>query len=297
MPLVVPIQVLQEDHTIAPVAIPKNSKISIDQKKKEILALKPELKVWNTVNQPHPHYATGNSSRNEFKWNCNHSNKGKFFQNTVKYGMEAAIKFVHGSFLKSEQTAFIYTNPQLIELDKFLKNYTDVHFRLLRESPGLNRQQDIIYKVIDIVLGNKKSGIFQSIVKYSFEKSVNVAHKGFLRYDKDAFVYDDPRLKNLEAFSKAYASQAFDKKRCETMHKVIDVVLGLQKEDIAYRARALDAANQFIRQFTNEFVITEEDKKNLEQWQIFDIANKFIKQFPNGFELTELEKKNIERWG
>jgi len=260
--------------------------------------INPQLKPWDIINAPHPNYPEGdNSSRCAFKYNHVYNANGQFFQNVVKHGIEATINFVHGNFLKSNPTAFTYTNPQLQELDSFLKAYTKINFQLGRTSPGNTHQQDIIYKVIDIVLGNKKSGIFQSIVKYSFDKSVGVAHKGFLRYDKDAFVYDDPRLKVLDTFLKDCATQTFDKKRCETMHKVIDIVLGLQKEDIFYRARALDIANQFIRQFPNGFESTEEDKKNLEQWQIFDIANKFIRQFPNGFELTEFEKKNIERWG
>jgi len=85
-------------------------------------------------------------------------------------------------------------------------------------------------------------------------KVVNFVHTQMKeRYYEDIFITDDERLIFLEQFAKSY----------------IDNV-GLDKEDVYYRARNLDFINKFVKIFNAKY--------------------------PNGFELTPIEKENITKW-
>jgi hypothetical protein len=146
---------------------------------------------WNMATEVNPDYPDGNEeSRNYFKYNCHHNEKGKFYQGVIKKVLLSTIDIAH---------------------------------------------------------------------KYTVE-----------RYNKNQFVYDDPRLKGVNIWAKKYINENFQESgeyKIGFMSKIIDIALGtISKEDIYYRAR------------------------------FFDMVNKFMKEYPNGFELTKIEKENVERW-
>lgn len=116
-----------------------------------------------------------------------------------------------------------------------------------------------------------KGRFYQMVTKKVILSSINIAHKYTLeRYYKDQFVYDDPRLKDINGWTKKYIKENFQENKdykMDFMNKIVDIILGtICKEDIYYRAR------------------------------FFDMVNEFIKKHPNGIELTKIEKENIDRW-
>ena len=118
---------------------------------------------------------------------------------------------------------------------------------------------------------NEKGRFYQSVLKKAILAAIDMAHKHTLeRYNKNQFVYDDPRLKSVNGWTKKYIKENFQESgeyKIGFMSKIIDIALGtICKEDIYYRAR------------------------------FFDMVNKFVKEYPNGFELTKIEKENVERW-
>lgn len=135
--------------------------------------------------------------------------------------------------------------------------------------PDGNEESRTLFKWNQI--HNEKGRFYQSVTKKIVLSTINMVHKYTLeRYHKDQFVYDDPRLKNIDIFLKKIIDEDFQDSReykVGFMHKIVDICLGtICKEDVYYRSR------------------------------LFDMINKFVKEYPNGFELTKAEKENVERW-
>jgi len=112
-----------------------------------------------------------------------------------------------------------------------------------------------------------KGQFFQNVIKKAIMKAIDFAHGAMLKkYDKDVFVYGDPRLKKLDEFVKQYTQENFKDTpyKIDFMNKITDIALGLAKEDIYYRAR------------------------------MFDMMNRFAFMYPI-YKLTELELENVNR--
>ena len=111
---------------------------------------------------------------------------------------------------------------------------------------------------------------FQNVAKRIGLKTIQTIHKGMIKhYDQNIFVYDDPRLITLDIFAKSYIMENFQKDdnyKTVFMCQLVDIVLGLCKEDVYYRAR------------------------------MFAMMRKFVMHFPKAFELSAMEKLNIETW-
>lgn len=111
----------------------------------------------------HTNTPVGNQSRNGFLHNCNNTSLGKFFQYTVKKGIESVIFRLHD--------------------------------------------------------------------------------KDIPRYDKQAYVYDDPRLQKLDTIISAVINESINdadcKRKREILHACKDICLFMLKEDIYYRPRVL----------------------------------------------------------
>lgn len=132
-----------------------------------------------------------NQSRFGFLHNL-FSEKGQFFQNTLKRHILQEINRIHNSGLKDTDLKHLYTA------------ITTIHFSWRRF------------------------------------------------YDKDAFVYADPRLKAIEAYLKSYISKTISDTHPHNhdfIFKTIDIILGLAKEDVYYRARLIDIANTFKKTY------------------------------------------------
>lgn len=88
----------------------------------------------------------------------------------------------------------------------------------------------------------------QGKLKGSMMKCIDFVHSGLLRYDSQAFCYDDRRLQQIEATAKESIHELFfdnaeyrdigdGERKISMMLKVLDIALFLMKEDIAYRWR------------------------------------------------------------
>jgi hypothetical protein len=119
----------------------------------------------------------------------------------------------------------------------------------------------------------KRGLFFQNVIKKAILKAIDFAHSSFQKnYDKDIFVYDDERLQKLNAFGEYIISSYFSDSSAKGykdvfMRKILDIVLGLAKEDVYYRAREFSALN--------------------------DLVSWMKKNYPNGIPLTDGEHKNI----
>lgn len=116
-----------------------------------------------------------------------------------------------------------------------------------------------------------KGKYFQGVLKKAVLRAIGFAHSALLKhYDKNIFIYDDERLKKIEEFAKWYIGIKFMDSpgyKDKFMHEITDISLGFSKEDVYYRARLLDGANQFYvwmkENYPEGFPLTEEEEQNL----------------------------------
>ena len=111
-----------------------------------------------------------------------------------------------------------------------------------------------------------KGKFMQGIIKTAVRSAINFAHAHILKhYDREAFIYDDERLKKLDEYCKRYIDKNFQNSypyKSDFMGKIIDIILFFAKEDIYYTARWLDMINGLPRGHE----LTEEEKANIERW-------------------------------
>lgn len=114
-----------------------------------------------------------------------------------------------------------------------------------------------------------KGKFFQNTIKPMIRKAIHMSEWWIInKYDKDAFVYDDLRLKRLDDFLNVYIEKHFRhvEYKIDFMHQIRHIVIFIAKEDPYY---------------TNVF---------------FDFINKFVVEFKDGIELTEKERTTFEIW-
>lgn len=110
---------------------------------------------------------------------------------------------------------------------------------------------------------SKLGRFFQQSIKKSMISSLEKIHRMIPKYDKQAFVFDDPRLKYIHDFSKEYTSAKCKQssgRPARILMLALEICLFLMKEDIYYRARFFDAWNKF---HDHTFELTEREKENL----------------------------------
>ena len=114
-------------------------------------------------------------------------------------------------------------------------------------------------------------------------KVVNFIHSQMKeKYYDDVFTYDDERLIFIETFLKSYIDMEFMNgypRKYDYMNQVVDIILGLCKEDIYYRARFLDGLQKFMRLYNAKYPDSDSESKPM-----------------GGIPLTPLEKENIMKW-
>lgn len=113
---------------------------------------------------------------------------------------------------------------------------------------------------------HEKGKFLQDVIKKGIIKAIDLAHSQIVgKYDKDAFVFEDPRLVELNAYFRSYLSQYFEHdvpRKITFMSQIVDIVMFLMKEDIYYRARFLDMFRDMPR-----FEITENETENIQRWR------------------------------
>lgn len=125
---------------------------------------------------------------------------------------------------------------------------------------------------------NPMGRFFQETIKNSIVRTIDLVHgkRGILRYDKQAYVYDDARLQllnqELEALVEKYVVDPHlpSRERKRAMLKQIkDIALFVAgKEDIYYRSHGIPLLLEFAHfMVDNEqvFQLTEAEKTRLEK--------------------------------
>jgi len=122
----------------------------------------------------------------------------------------------------------------------------------------------------------KKGMFFQTIIKKAILKAIDFAHLYLQnQYDKNIFVYEDERLKSLNAFGEHIISTYYNDSSAKGykdvfMRKCIDIKLGLNKEDVYYRARDFATINEFVtwmqENYPNGIPLTEGELRNIEEY-------------------------------
>jgi len=110
---------------------------------------------------------------------------------------------------------------------------------------------------------------YQAIIKKAILKAIDFAHNSFVQdYDKNGFVFEDVRLKRINAFTRNYLDTTFihcgDYKR-PFLHKIADIVFSLVKYDRQYAPLFFDFLNKFRKEFPEEFELLDYEKAVLER--------------------------------
>ena len=109
---------------------------------------------------------------------------------------------------------------------------------------------------------------FQGTLKSVVLGMIDTVHSGLMKYDKEAYVYEDVRLQKLdEAITKSinelFSKAANGDKKMYFMHQCRDIALFLMKEDVAYRWRWISLL-QSIGEAVKDMEPTIEEIQNME---------------------------------
>jgi hypothetical protein len=116
-----------------------------------------------------------------------------------------------------------------------------------------------------------KGKFFQDVAKTGMVKAIAAAHKQITGgYDKDAYIFEDPRLQKLSGFFRSFIAEYFEDgaengcpRKLTFMYQLIDIVLFLMKEDIYYRSRFFKMFNELPR----AWALDEAEEKNIKIWR------------------------------
>jgi len=126
-------------------------------------------------------------------------------------------------------------------------------------------------------LDSVKGAIFQRTVKPAIIRTVNKIHKWVVgEWDRDAFVYDDPRLQVLDDSVTEGINTLFDHqdRKLDLMHKGADVLLFMLKEDIYWRPRIFTLINKLPY-----FILTPQESENIDTFtKGVEVVNQFTMQ-------------------
>ena len=119
-------------------------------------------------------------------------------------------------------------------------------------------------------------GIFmQGTIKGAMLKCIDFCHSAILKYDPEAYVYEDPRLQKIESVVKDAIEELFydelerrsfgdGTRKIRFMHRAADIGLFLMKEDIFYRYRFISLL-QRIGRAVEQMEPTQDELINLKK--------------------------------
>ena len=113
-----------------------------------------------------------------------------------------------------------------------------------------------------------KGKFFEKFIKKVAWKSIEYIHKKMLKYDENIFVFDDARLAACQDFGLAFiaSNASHSEVRSVLYSKALNIWLGLQKEDLRYRALFFHGFNEFVKVY-NKFELTPAEKDNIKRWK------------------------------
>lgn len=103
---------------------------------------------------------------------------------------------------------------------------------------------------------------FQNVLKPATILAINKWHKWIsTKWDKDSFVYDDPRMQCLDTTIHKLIDELFDheQRKVDFMHKGADILLFFMKEDSYYSARIFALLNRLPF-----FTLTQTEIENID---------------------------------
>lgn len=113
-----------------------------------------------------------------------------------------------------------------------------------------------------------KGKYLQNVIKKVFLAAIGTGHSLWQKkYDKDCFKYDDPRLAQLDDYLKNHIKETVSEGigyKDVFMLQMVDLSLGMMKEDIYYRAVIFDFINTFCG--TTVFGLEECEKEVLRKF-------------------------------
>ena len=115
-----------------------------------------------------------------------------------------------------------------------------------------------------------KGRFYQHTIKPLIRKAIYGAHAYWIaKYDNDAFVYDDPRLKDVDDFTRKFIDDHMAETeravhKLEFMHNIQDILFGMVKEDPFYASAFWAFCNKFVKRYPDGFVMTEMEMHNWE---------------------------------
>ena len=115
---------------------------------------------------------------------------------------------------------------------------------------------------------HKKGKFLNNIIKKVIWKSVEFVHRKLIKqYDSEIFIYDDARLGALNDFLYAFIDQhgSHSPPRAKLYRQMVDIFLGLMKEDLRYRALFFQCFNEGHVAF-RKFELTIAEKDNIKRW-------------------------------
>ena len=111
-----------------------------------------------------------------------------------------------------------------------------------------------------------KGKFMQGITKTAVKSAINFAHAYILKhYDREAFVYDDARLKKIDEYCKEFININFQNAypyKKDFMDKIVNIILFFAKEDIFYTSRWL----KMINGLPQGHKLTKEEEENIRKW-------------------------------
>jgi hypothetical protein len=120
-------------------------------------------------------------------------------------------------------------------------------------------------------LTTNQGKFFQFAWKKIVLKAIDYIHTSLQKhYDQNIYVFDDPDFKQIKLFSSAFIDTYFTHckpYKSDFMYKIMDIVLGIAKEDPYYCARLKLFLSKFIEHFPDGFKLTESEKRNIEAWK------------------------------
>jgi len=155
---------------------------------------------------------------------------------------------------------------------------------------GDNKNRDTGFKFSPYF--TTKGKYFQGPIKQMIRKALYMSEKWIVhKYDKDAFVYDDPRLKRLDDFLNEYIEKHFRhaEYKIDFMHQIRHIVIFIAKEDPYYTNVFFDFINKFVVEFKDGIEMTEKELATFEIWHVGDYQEIRDKQK----EYNEQRKKDI----
>jgi hypothetical protein len=114
------------------------------------------IRKWDMANEPKPD-SVGNQSRNGFLYNCYTHPMGRFFQETIKRGLEGIIRRIHDKEIpRYDKHAYEYDDPRIQAITELLKGLMVKHI----DDNDTVRKHELFGAFVDIIGFMCKEDVF-----------------------------------------------------------------------------------------------------------------------------------------